>query len=92
MEKMLKEILDRTRRIETMLCRHIEGKPDQKTPPRCEAWSTPDGVEVEVNSMSVSLQVVIDAARVAGCGTEEFIVCDNGKPRLSVRDMSHDNS
>lgn len=83
------EILDRVRRIETALCRHIAGKPDQKTQLRCEAWQTPDGYEVDVNSMSISLQAVIAAARSAGCEAgEEVVVCDNGKARLVVREIN----
>lgn len=85
----MSETIDRLRRIETMLCRHIAGKPDQKTQLRCEAWHTGDGVEVEINSMSISLQAVIDAARAAGCGGEDFLVCDNGKPRLSIREITN---
>lgn len=87
----MNEMLDRIRRIETKLSRFIAGEPDKATRLRCEGWSTPDGIEVEVNSMSVSLHDVVAAARLAGCGAAEFIVCDNGKPRLSVRDMFHDN-
>lgn len=91
MKEMLKEILDRVRRLETMTCRHVSGKPDQKTKLKVETWATPDGLEVDVNSMDVSLHDVVAAARLAGCGADEFIVCDNGKPRLSVREMTYDN-
>lgn len=94
MKEMLKEVLDRTRRIETALCRHIAGKPDQKTRLKVEVWYNNGVCEAEVNSLDISLQSVVDAARAAGCGEEGFLVCDNGKPRLSIREvrgMSRDN-
>lgn len=81
------EMVDRLRRIETKLSRFIAGEADQPTQLRCEAWKTTDGVEVDVNSMGVSLQAVIDAARSAGCGTDEFFICDNGKPRLTIKEI-----
>lgn len=91
MKEMLKEVLDRTRRLETKLTRFIAGEPDKATNISVETWDNAGVIKVEVNSMSVSLQDVVAAARLAGCAGDEFIVCDNSKPRLSVRDMSHDN-
>lgn len=81
------EMIDRLRRIETKLSRFIAGEPDKATNYTAEAWNTTTGWEVEVNSMGVSLQTVVDAARTAGCAGEEITVCDNGKPRLIVREI-----
>lgn len=86
--KISDEILDRVRRIETKLSRFIAGEPDKATQLHCEAWRTPEGVEIDVNSMGVSLQTVIDAARSAGCGADEFVICDNGKARLVARNIN----
>lgn len=87
MKEMIKELLDRTRRIETKLSRFLAGEPDKATKCKVETWDNNGVCEVEVNSMSVSLQAVIDAARTAGCGADEFLICDNGKPRLIVREI-----
>lgn len=91
--KQIQEILDRSRRIETALCRHISGKPDQRTHYTAAASLSPEGYEVEVNSMSISLQEIIGCVRKAGCAGKEFIIYDNGKPRLlvqEIRDMSQE--
>lgn len=83
----MNEVRDRVRRIETMLYRHISGKPDQRASNyTTEVWHTGVGWAVEVNSMSISLYEVVAAARAAGC-EEGFMVCDNGKPRLIVREV-----
>lgn len=86
--KQIQEILDRARRTETMLCRFIAGKPDKHSEHyTAEASYTDEGYEVDVNSMSISLHEVVSAARSAGCASEEFVVNDNGKPRLLVREV-----
>lgn len=87
MREMIKEILDRTRRSETKLSRFIAGEQDAPTNTSTEVFNTDDGWNLEVNSMSVSLQAVISAARKAGCMGEEVLVCDNGKPRLIFREV-----
>lgn len=84
---MTTEAIDRLRRIETKLSRFIAGEPDKATQIHCEAWNTSSGVEIEVNSMSVSLQAIINAARTVGCVGEEITICDNGKPRLFFREV-----
>lgn len=78
------ELIDRIRRIETKLSRFIAGEPEQ-TNYTAEVWGPPDDLEIDVNSMSISLQAIIEAARAAGCAGEEVTVCDNGKPRMVFR-------
>lgn len=88
-DEQIKEILERTRRVETALCRHVSGKPDQRgNNYTTKASYTDEGYEVDVNSMSISLHEVVAAARNAGCAGEDFVVNDNGKPRLIVREIT----
>lgn len=80
------EVIDRLRRIETKLTRFIAGESDQPPAVRTEIWTTTDGPEIEVNSLGVSVQALIDSASSIGLAAgEEILVCENGKPRVVIR-------
>lgn len=82
------ETIDRLRRIETMLCRHIAGEPDKRTNTSAEVWSSKDGWEIEVNSLNVPLYEILALIRAQRLDEpHDFVICENGKPRMIVREI-----